>query len=97
MVCQSCLQEYRSKYEEQKRLHKEKVEEFLSGLGGKEQQDAYLTSLAEYKAKRRAYLKKFRLKKLGLIKVCLRVHLLDITAAMCVCVSVGVYERGWFV
>ena len=41
----------------------------MTGLGGKEEQDAYLNSLAEYRAKRRAYLKHFRLKKLGLIKV----------------------------
>lgn len=50
-------------------MHNEKVEEFMLGLGGKEEQDAYLKALAEYKAKRRAYLKNFRLKKLGLLKV----------------------------
>ena len=45
----------------------------MMGLGGQEEQDAYLKSLAEYRAKRRAYLKHFRLKKLGLIKVWSRV------------------------
>jgi hypothetical protein len=50
-------------------VYNDKVDEFLAGLGGKEEQDAYLNSLAEYKAKRRAYLKYFRLKKLGLVKV----------------------------
>jgi hypothetical protein len=49
------MQEYQAKYEEQKRVYKDKVDEFLAGLGGKEEQDAYLNSLAEYKAKRRAY------------------------------------------
>lgn len=41
----------------------------MSELGGEEKQEEYLKSLAEYRAKRRAYLKQFRLKKLGLIKV----------------------------
>ena len=63
------VQEYQAKYEQQKRVYKDKVDEFMVGLGGKEEQDAYLNSLAEYRAKRRAYLKHFRLKKLGLIKV----------------------------
>ena len=45
------------------------MDEFLAGLGGQEVQDTYLNSLADYKAKRRAYLKHFRLKKLGLVKV----------------------------
>lgn len=63
------MQEYQAKYEEQKRVYKDKVDEFLAGLGGQEEQDAYLNSLANYKAKRRAYLKHFRLKKLGLVKV----------------------------
>ena len=63
------MQEYLAKYVEQKRIHQEKVEEFMKGLGGKKVQEAYLESLAEYRAKRRAYLKSFRLKKLGLIKV----------------------------
>ena len=63
------MQEYRAKYEEQKKVYKDKVDEFMAGLGGKEEQDAYLNSLADYRAKRRAYLKHFRLKKLGLIKV----------------------------
>ena len=63
------MQEYLAKYEEQKKVYKDKVDEFMAGLGGKEEQDAYLNKLAEYRAKRRAYLKHFRLKKLGLIKV----------------------------
>ena len=63
------MQEYQAKYEEQKRVYKDKVDEFLAGLGGQEEQDTYLNSLADYKAKRRAYLKHFRLKKLGLVKV----------------------------
>ena len=61
---------YKTKYEEEKRLHSEKVEEFMAALGGKKEQEDYLKTLAEYRAKRRAYLKHFRLKKLGLIKVC---------------------------
>ena len=63
------MQEYQTKYEKQKRVYKDKVDEFLVGLGGQEEQDTYLSSLADYKAKRRAYLKHFRLKKLGLVKV----------------------------
>ena len=63
------MQEYQAKYEEQERIYKDKVDEFLAGLGGQEEQDAYLNSLADYKAKRRAYLKHFRLKKLGLVRV----------------------------
>ena len=51
------MQEYEAKYEEQKSVYKDKVDEFLAGLGGQEEQDAYLNSLAYYKAKRRAYLK----------------------------------------
>ena len=65
------MQEYLEKYTEQKRVHQEKVHEFMRQLGGEEQQEAYLRSLAEYRAKRREYLKSFRLKKLGLIKVLL--------------------------
>ena len=54
----------------QKKVKKYKVDGFMVGLlGGKEEQDAYLNSLADNRAKRRAYLKHFRLKKLGLIKV----------------------------
>ena len=65
------MQEYQAKYEEQKRIYKDRVDDFMAGLGGEEEQDTYLKSLAEYRAKRRAYLKHFRLKKLGLIKVCM--------------------------
>ena len=63
------MQGYETKYEEQKSIYKDKVDEFLAGLGGQEEQDAYLNSLADYKAKRRVYLKHFRLKKLDLVKV----------------------------
>ena len=59
------MQEYRAKYEEQKKVYKDKVDEFMAGLGGKEEQDAYLNSLADHRAKRRAYLKHFRLKSLA--------------------------------
>ena len=65
------LQTYKAKHEEGKRTYEEKVSEFMQGLGGMEEQEAYLESLAEYRTKRRAYLKNFRLKKLGLLKVCL--------------------------
>ena len=64
------MQTYKEKYAERKRVHNEKVEEFMNELGGKKEQETYLKSLAEYRAKRRAYLKNFRLKKLGLVKVC---------------------------
>ena len=60
------MQEYEAKYEEQESIYRDKVDEFLAGLGGQEEQDAYLNSLADYKAKRRAYLKHFRLKKRNL-------------------------------
>lgn len=63
------MQTYKAKYEEGKRAYEEKMAEFMRGLGGKEEQKAYLKSLTEYRAKRRAYLKNFRLKKLGLLKV----------------------------
>ena len=63
------LQTYRAKYEEGKRAYEEKMAAFMQGLGGKEEQEDYLKSLTEYRAKRRAYLKNLRLRKLGLIKV----------------------------
>ena len=63
------MQTYKARYEEEKKAYEMKMAEFMQGLGRKKEQEAYLKSLAEYRTKRRAYLKKFRLKKLGLIKV----------------------------
>ena len=63
------IQAYNTRYAEEKRLYNERVEQFMRDLGGEKEQEAYRNSLAEYRGKRRAYLKQFRLKKLGLIKV----------------------------
>ena len=63
------IQTYNTRYAEEKRLYNERVEQFMRDLGGEKEQEAYRKSLAEYRGKRRAYLKQFRLKKLGLIKV----------------------------
>ena len=41
------MQEYEAKYEEQESIYKDNVDEFLAGLGGQEEQDAYLNSLAD--------------------------------------------------
>ena len=63
------LQTYKARYEDGKRVYEEEMAEFMQELGGKQEQDAYLKSLAEYREKRRAYRKHFKLKKLGLLKV----------------------------